>query len=101
LIWGYLRDWAFFLDLLTWFVEDSADAVALTRRDLNQGGRETAARRLHRLPGIAGNLGAIDLMGSARRLEEALTQGAHHLDLEDGLADLDRRVATLLDASAP
>ena len=95
------RDPAFFLRLLTRFADDFADAVAQARRDLAQGEREAATRRLHTLRGNAGNLGAIDLMESARGVEEALVQGAQPLDLEEGLATLDRRLAALLEASAP
>ena len=95
------RDPAFFLRLLTRFADDFADAVALVRRDLGQGEREAAIRRMHTLRGNAGNLGAIELMESARRVEEALVQGGQPLDLEEGLATLDRRLAALFKASAP
>ncbi len=92
------RDPAFFLHLLTRFADDYADAVAQTRRDLAEGERETAARRVHTLRGNAGNLGALELMATAGALEEALRRG--ETDLETGLASLDRQLTALITASA-
>ena len=90
---------AFFLRLLNGFVTEFADVVVQARRNLADGDRETAARRLHTLRGNAGNLGARALMATAGALEEALLRGETELDA--GLKSLDRQLAALTAASAP
>ena len=93
------QDRAFFLNQLGRLLQDAATLVADARRALRAGDRETAARRMHSLKGNAGNLGALDLMGTASALEIAIKQSAR--DLETDLADLDRQVRDLAAASAP
>jgi PAS domain S-box-containing protein len=93
------RDRAMFLGLLGLFVDDFADAAEQTRQDLAQGEREMAVRRIHTLRGNAGMLGALDLMELAGRLEEAIERGESGLD--EGLVELDRQLATLVEVSAP
>jgi hypothetical protein len=44
-------------------------------------------------------LGALDLMELAGRLEEAIERGESGLD--EGLVELDRQLATLVEVSAP
>ncbi|MDS4019741.1 MAG: ATP-binding protein [Candidatus Competibacter sp.] len=89
---------AFFLRLLAGFVTEFAEVVAQTHRDLADGEREAAARRLHTLRGNAGNLGALDLMRAAGWLEEAIARG--ETDLDEGLEALGRQLAALTAASA-
>jgi HPt (histidine-containing phosphotransfer) domain-containing protein len=93
------RDRAMFIGLLGLFVDDFADTAERTRQDLGQGEREAAIRRMHTLRGNAGMLGALDLMELAGRLEEAIERGESGLD--ERLADLDRRLTALVEASAP
>ena len=90
---------ACFLRLLEGFITEFTDAVAQTRHDLAQGERAAAARRIHTLRGNAGNLGALELMRTAGRLEEAILRG--ETDLEAGLESLGRQLAALTAASAP
>jgi len=90
---------AMFLKLLGQFATSYGSLVAEVRGDLERGERDSAARRLHNLRGNAGSLGAMDLMGAARRMEEAIDRG--ETDLDAGLADLDDRLATLIAALAP
>ena len=85
-----------FLRLLERFAEEYADAVDQTARELAQGEREQAARRIHTLRGGAGQIGALDLMALARSLEEAIDRG--ETDLAGPLADLGRQLSSLLAA---
>lgn len=98
-------DRAFFLRLLAGFVTEFADVVEQTRRDLAQGAPETAAQRLHTLRGNAGNLGALDLMALAGRLENAIRRGETSLrqgeTLQEPLAALGCQLDALTAASAP
>ena len=93
------HDRAFFLRLLDGLVTEFADVVVQTRRELAQGQRETATRRLHTLRGNAGNLGALELITTAGALEEAIRRG--ETDLDGGLETLGRQLAALTAASAP
>ncbi|WP_295452331.1 ATP-binding protein [uncultured Thiodictyon sp.] len=88
-----------FLRLLERFADEYADAADRTARDLVVGEREGAAARMHTLRGGAGQLGALDLMATAKTLEEAIDQG--ETDLAGWLAVLGRQLADLMVASAP
>ena len=104
-------DRAFFLRLLDRFLTEYADVVEQTRRDLAAGDRETAARRIHTLCGLAGSFGALELMATAGGLEAALRRGETDnagepmtdgsADLEADLAALGRQLAALARNSAP
>ena len=96
---GLSHDRVFFLRLLQRFADECADVVTLARQDLDQGQRETAAQRLHRLRGMAGYLGALDLMRVAGDLEQAIA--ADETGLEGRLLALGDQVAALIAASAP
>ena len=93
------QDRDFFLRLLRRFADECADVVTLARQELDQGQRETAARRLHTLRGLAGYLGALDLMRVAGDLEQAIATG--EMGLEGRLVALGDQVAALIAASAP
>ncbi len=90
---------ALFLRLLDGFIAESAGLSEQTRRDLAAGERLRAQRRLHTLRGNAGSLGALEIMATAGRLEDALAAGANGVD--GGLATLDRQLAALVEDSAP
>ena len=93
------QDRAMFLGLLEMFVADNADAVARARADLAKGERESAARRMHTLRSNAGFLCALDVMELAGELEMAIEREEPELDSQ--FAELDRRIAEIVEASTP
>jgi len=92
-------DRAMFISLLEMFFADNIDAVELTRRDLAADDRDMAARRMHTLISNAGFICALDIMESARALEQAIDQGEMGLDVR--LETLDLQITELVEASAP
>jgi len=88
-----------FISLLEMFFDDNINAVKLTRSDLASGDREMAARWLHTLVSNAGFICALDIMESARGLEQAIDQGETELDVR--LDTLDRQITELVEASTP
>ena len=92
-------DPVFFLDLLQRFADDYADIAEQVGRDLAIGERTLAARRLHSLRGIAGQLGVIALATSAGLLEQAIQRGES--GLESLLAAVEANLQDMLAASAP
>ena len=90
---------ALFLKLLRGFVEEYADLIPALRGDLNQDLRDSAARRLHKLSGRCGYIGAMGILRQARSLEEALLAG--EMDLGERLADLEGQIESLIAASSP
>ena len=93
------NDRSFFLALLRDFVRDFGAIVADTRADLEAGKGPEAARRLHSLRGLAGNIGAMDLIPPASALESAIL--ATGQAWEPHLAALDAQIAPLLAHIAP
>ena len=92
-------DRAFFIGLLRQFTGRFGGLSATLREDLAQGHAAAAARRLHTVRGIAGNIGAQDLANTAAALETALaTDGAESATL---LGQLEGQLAGLLEAIAP
>ena len=83
-------------DLLGMFAGEFSDVAEQTRSDLAAGDRESAARRLHKLSGSAGALGARGLGDAARELEQLAKQGAIP---PDRLADLEAQLSAFLAAS--
>lgn len=69
-------DVAFFRALLQQFVDENAGVVAEIQAMLDAGDGLHAARRVHKLRGQAGNIGAKRLQEAAGALEEALNAGA-------------------------
>ena len=65
--------------ILTLFREKQANAVEHIREAWQAGDGETAARRAHTLRGLAGNVGAEDLVNKIRELELALRNGSEEL----------------------
>ncbi|AUB81205.1 PAS domain S-box protein [Candidatus Thiodictyon syntrophicum] len=97
---GYLMpDRDLFLRALGWFADEHGQTADRTVRDLAQGERASAARRMHNLRAGAGQLGAADLAALAGALEAAIDGG--ETGLEGRLAALGRQVADLLAASVP
>ena len=88
-----------FFRLLDRFIADYPALQAELQAALTAGDRETAGHLLHRLRGNAGNLGALEIMALAERLERALERGDGAL--EAGVADLDSRFQALDQASGP
>ena len=93
------RDPAWYRRLLAGLSDEFAGAAEAMRRDLRQGDRQGAARRMHTLRGNAGTLGAVDLAATAGGLETAINQDA--TDLEARLARLDQQLADLAAITAP
>ncbi len=93
------NDRSFFLALLRDFDRDFGAIVADTRADLEAGKGHEAARRLHSLRGLAGNIGAMDLISPASALESAIL--ATGRAWEPHLAALDAQLAPLLAHIAP
>ena len=92
-------DRAMFISLLEMFFGDNIDAAELTRRDLASDDRDMATRRMHTLISNAGFICALDIMESARALEQAIDQGETGLDVR--LEALDLQITELVEASAP
>ncbi len=88
-----------FISLLEMFFGDNIDAVELTRRDLASNDRDMATRRMHTLISNAGFICALNIMESARALEQAIDQGETGLDVR--LEALGNQIAELVEASAP
>jgi HPt (histidine-containing phosphotransfer) domain-containing protein len=68
-------DPAFHSRLLGIFAAEFEDVISQARQDLAAGRREDAARRLHKLSGSAGALGAPKLSQAARELQQLASQG--------------------------
>jgi PAS domain S-box-containing protein len=88
-----------FISLLEMFFADNVDAAELARRDLASGDREMAARRMHTLVSNAGFICALDIMESAKGLEQAIDKGK--TGLGERFEALDRQITELVKASAP
>ena len=99
LAWLLGDDQAFFLELLRSFAAEFGDAAAQIRADLTQGNPQQAAQRLHALAGVAGNIGALDLLESTRALEVAILQ--QHPQREHLLAEFEAKHAGLMEAIRP
>ncbi len=63
---------AFYARLLGKFVDGQADAIARIQQSLEAGDAGGAERIAHTLKGVAANLGALDVVGSAGALERIL-----------------------------
>ncbi|WP_341648506.1 response regulator [Thauera humireducens] len=92
-------DLGMFVGLLEFFIEDNADAAAQARRELAEGRREDAARRMHTLRSNAGFICAMELMEEAGALEAAIENDEPDVDAR--LAVVGERIERLIEASAP
>ena len=68
-------DAPFFIEVLASFAASLEPQLAAILASLEAGDRPTAKAALHKLRGSAGNIGALELAGAARRLEDALVTG--------------------------
>ena len=68
-------DAAFFVEVLASFATSLETQVAAILAALEANDRPTAKAALHKLRGSASNIGALDLAGLIRRLEDALATG--------------------------
>lgn len=89
----------FFLDLLRQFIAGYRDTARLLHADLARGDRKAATHRVHTLRGVAGNLGAMDLMRAAQAVEKAILDD--RTDLAPLIEDFSAQLAALIEASAP
>ena len=71
-------DYGAFLALLKRFENSQGDAVEETRRLLADGQTRHAAQLLHRVCGVAANLGAAHVASLAGKVEKALKEGRAH-----------------------
>jgi PAS domain S-box-containing protein len=85
-----------FVSLVQMFFEDNSQAVSLTRQELAAGDTEAASRRMHTLASNAGFICAMEIMESARQLEQAIDRGD---ETEIALVVLEQLIANLLSAS--
>ena len=92
-------DLGMFVGLLEFFIEDNADAAGQARRELAEGRREDAARRMHTLRSNAGFICAMELMEEAGALEAAIENDEPDVDAR--LAVVGERIERLIEASAP
>ncbi|MCP5136651.1 MAG: transporter substrate-binding domain-containing protein [Gammaproteobacteria bacterium] len=77
------------------FQNGQADVCARIRRALSDGDQETATREAHTLKGVAGNIGATEIVPLAALLEKQLKQGGR--DVEVGLRDLEKALARIVE----
>jgi len=68
-------DARFFIEVLASFAASLEPQLAAILASLEAGDRPTAKAALHKLRGSAGNIGALELAGAARLLEDALATG--------------------------
>jgi CheY-like chemotaxis protein len=92
-------DRALFVSLLGKFVEGQGDAPAEAGRLLAAGDGAAAARLLHRLRGVAANVGAVEAARLATEAEAAIKDG-REAAVPDLLAALDTAMAAVAAAAA-
>ena len=94
-------DYGAFLALLKRFENSQGDAVEETRRLLAAGQAQQAAQLLHRVCGVAANLGATHIASLAAETEKALKTGLSHATaallgrLEQAMAEVIEAARTL------
>ncbi|WP_232251214.1 PAS domain-containing protein [Janthinobacterium sp. 1_2014MBL_MicDiv] len=91
-------DYGAFLALLKRFENSQGDAVEETRRLLADGQSRQAAQLLHRVCGVAANLGAADIARLAAEAEQALKTGNAHATAT-ALARLEQAMAEVIEAA--
>ncbi len=90
-------DVAFYRRLLVGLVGEARGVPEQVRADLERGTEADAAARLHRLRGVAANLGALELAALIRALEEALV--ADRSAITARLDEVEAHLARLLTAA--
>ena len=91
-------DYGAFLALLKRFENSQGDAVEETRRLLAAGQTQQAAQLLHRVCGVAANLGATHVASLAAESEKALKTGPSHATTAL-LGQLERAMAEVIKAT--
>ena len=87
-----------YLALLRKFVAGQRDTVAAIRAALAEGDAALAERLAHTLRGVAGNIGAAEVQGSAGAIEQAVRERAGPAQLEPLLDALAAPLAALVTA---
>ena len=80
------------------FFDDNLRVAELARSDLVSGDRKMAAQRMHTLVSNAGFICAMNIMDSAKDLEQAIDQG--ETELNEQFEALDYLITSLLDATS-
>ncbi|MGK5019638.1 PAS domain-containing protein [Janthinobacterium sp. LB2P10] len=91
-------DYGAFLALLKRFENSQGDAVEETRRLLAEGQTLQAKQLLHRVCGVAANLGAVHIASLAGAVEKALKEG-HARASTDLLVQLELAMAEVIEAA--
>jgi len=90
---------ALYVELLDRFRASQRDAGCSIRSDLDNDRLREVASRAHALRGVAGNIGARDLMSLAREIEEGAGRPApDHAALDRSVDALERALADLMDS---
>jgi two-component system, sensor histidine kinase and response regulator len=93
-------DYGAFLALLKRFENSQGDAVEETRRLLAQGQTEQAGQQLHRLCGVAANLGASAVADLSARAGKALKAGQGQA-ADSLLAQLEQAMGVVIEGTRP
>jgi PAS domain S-box-containing protein len=91
---------ALYLQLLLRFYDSNQNTMASIIKALQQGKYDRAQHLIHRLKGVAGNLGAKRVYDTAQNLEELLSDN-HSNQLEPALAQLGEQLDTVLAGLRP
>ncbi len=86
---------ALYRKILASFSADQADAAARMRTAFSAGDWKSAARIAHTLRGLAGNVGAQNIVRMSREIESALRNGQNDL-AETVLTELEAPLAALI-----
>jgi CheY-like chemotaxis protein len=86
-----------YVDLLSKFHRDYADATSQIKSAFDNGEHELAQRLVHTVKGVSGSIGALDLENAASELETAVRQESAS-DLEDLLDQFDTELNIVLDS---
>ncbi|MCC2956257.1 response regulator [Massilia sp. IC2-477] len=90
---------ALYVELLDRFRASQRDAGCSIRSDLDGGRLREVASRAHALRGVAGNIGARDVMSLAQEIEEQAVRSApHDPSLDRSVGALERALADLMDS---
>ncbi len=84
--------------LLQRFVDEQATVAARIAGTLDQGDAATAARMVHSVKGVVGNLGAVDVFAQAQVLERFIKEGRPADQVDSELLKFSRLLAKLLTA---
>jgi CheY-like chemotaxis protein len=88
---------ALYLDLLSKFHRDYADATSQIKSAFDKGEHEFAQRLVHTVKGVSGSIGALDLQNAASELETAVRQESAR-GLDDLLNQFDTALNIVLDS---